>query len=758
MRSYALARDEDGADSLSATRSLAGAVERVTFHNPETGFCVLRVALPDAKEPATIVGQAPAVNPGEMVEATGAWVNDPSYGIQFRAETLQITAPTSPAGLERYLASGLIHGIGPVCARRLVDAFGEGVLDVIAREPAALRRVEGVGPWRAQRIVAAFAEQQAIREIVLFLHGHGLPAARAVRIYKTYGPAAVSAITADPYRLARDVRGIGFHQADRIAAALGIAASAPTRIRAGLVHTLVEALEDGHCGLPVDEAIARAEALLGVSGAPVADALAVERLAPDLVSDDIDDRPFLFLAGLHAQERAIASRLSDLALGVPPWGRAEPTADIAWAEARTGLAFGPSQREALRHALASREVVNTGGPGVGKTTLLDALLALLVDKGMNVALCAPTGRAAKRLSESTGLQASTIHRLLEIDALGGGFRRGPTHPLACDVLVVDEMSMVDIRLMHALLRALPEGAALVLVGDVDQLPSIGPGQVLADIIASGAVPVARLREVFRQGEGSRIVASAHAVNRGEAPDLARVPDSDFHFVPADDPEDGLRKVLALVTQRIPARFGLDPVADIQVLAPMNRGGLGVRALNLALQRALNPPGESAIERFGWTFGPGDKVMQIVNDHERDVFNGDIGVVTTLDHDTGALTVAFEGREVPYAFGELDELVLAYATTIHKAQGSEYPAVVIPLSMQHAPMLRRDLLYTALTRAKRLVVLVGSHEALALAVGRGRGGGRWSRLRGWLRDLLPSPEGERGRHADPAMSFRGSPQG
>jgi exodeoxyribonuclease V alpha subunit len=393
-----------------------------------------------------------------------------------------------------------------------------------------------------------------------------------------------------------------------------------------------------------------------------------------------------------------------------------------------GVKLAEGQREALRLALASKVLVITGGPGVGKTTLVRGLLHALQEREITVALCAPTGRAAKRLSESTGLEARTIHRLLEVDGFDNAFRRGPTRPLDCDLLVVDEVSMVDLRLMHALVRALPERAGLVLVGDVDQLPSIGPGQVLADVIASGAVPVVRLTEVFRQAAESRIVASAHRINRGETPDLEPVPDSDFYFVEAGDPEEGAHKLVTLVRERIPKRFGLDAVRDIQVLAPMNRGGLGVRSLNVTLQDALNPPGELRVQRFGSTFAPGDRVMQIQNNYEREVYNGDVGQVAAIDPEAETLTVAFEGREVAYTFGELDELVLAYATTIHKAQGSEYPAVVIPLSLDHAPMLRRNLLYTGVTRGQRLVVLLGQREALQRAIRDEGGRRRWSRLR------------------------------
>jgi exodeoxyribonuclease V alpha subunit len=625
----------------------------------------------------------------------------------------------------------MIRGIGPVYAKKLVAAFGEAVFDLIEREPDRLREVTGIGPKRAARIVAGWAEQKVIREIMLFLHSHGVGTSRAVRIYKTYGADAVRVVSDNPYRLARDIRGIGFRTADKIAAKLGIEPTAMVRVRAGVSFALAEAMEEGHCGLPEERLVALTRELLEVPEELVGTALGLELEAGDVVADTLEGQGCVFLAGLHRAEREIAERLRRLAAGAPPWPAIDSERAIPWVEAKTGLTLAESQREAVRLALRSKVLVITGGPGVGKTTLVNSILKIVAAKGPRIALCAPTGRAAKRLAESTGREATTVHRLLEADPKEGGFKRGEQNPIDCGLLVVDETSMVDVPLMRALLRALPEGAALLLVGDVDQLPSVGPGQVLADVIASGAVPVVRLTEVFRQAAGSRIVTSAHLINAGKMPDLEAREGSDFFFVDAPDPEIGVEKVLALVRERIPRRFGLDPVRDVQVLCPMNRGGLGARSLNIELQKALNPPGEVRVERFGWTFCPGDKVMQVVNDHERQVYNGDLGVIARMDMEEGELAVDFEGREVAYGFGELDELVLAYATTVHKSQGSEYPAVVVPLTTQHFPMLQRNLVYTGVTRGKRLVVLVGQKRALAIAVRGQQTRRRWSKLKEWL---------------------------
>jgi len=711
--------------------ALAGLVERVTFHNAETGFCVLRVKVRGRRDLATVVGHAALVSAGEFVSASGAWVNDRTHGPQFRAAFLKATAPTTLEGIEKYLGSGMIRGIGPVYAKKLVRAFGEAVFDLIEQEPGRLREVTGIGPVRAERIVAGWAEQKVIREIMLFLHSHGVGTSRAVRIYKTYGPDAVRVVSEDPYRLARDIRGIGFRTADRIAERLGIERTAMVRVRAGVSFALAEATGEGHCGLPEEQLVALTRELLEVPAELVGTALGLELEAGDVVADSLDGQRCVFLSGLHRAEREIAERLRRLAAGAPPWPMIEAERAIPWVEGQTGLALAESQKAAVRLALAAKALVVTGGPGVGKTTLVNSILKIVAAKGPGIALCAPTGRAAKRLAESTGREATTVHRLLEADPKEGGFKRGEQNPIDCDLLVVDETSMVDVPLMRALLRALPEGAALLLVGDVDQLPSVGPGQVLADVIASGAVPVVRLTEVFRQAAGSRIVTNAHLINQGKMPDLTAREGSDFFFVDAPDPEAGVEKVLALVRDRIPRRFGLDPVRDIQVLCPMNRGGLGARSLNIELQKALNPPGEVRVERFGWTFGPGDKVMQVTNDHERGVYNGDLGIVRRVDTEEGELVVDFEGREVAYGFGELDELVLAYATTVHKSQGSEYPAVVVPLTTQHFPMLQRNLVYTGVTRGKRLVVLVGQKKALAIAVRGQQTRRRWSKLKEWL---------------------------
>ena len=714
----------------TATEALAGLVERVTFHNPENGFCVLRVKARGQRDLVTVVGHAALISAGEFVQMSGAWVNDRNHGQQFRASFLKASPPTTLEGIERYLASGMIRGIGPVYAKRLVRGFGEAVFDLIEQQPERLREVSGIGAKRAARIIAGWAEQKVIREIMLFLHANGVGTSRAVRIYKTYGHDAVRVISENPYRLARDIRGIGFRTADQIAAKVGIEKTALVRIRAGISYALAEAMNEGHCGLPVEDLTALAATLLEVSDDLITTSLALELEAGDVVADLLEGRRCVFLAGLYRAEQTIAERLRVLASAEPAWPPIDAAKAIPWVERRTGLQLAASQREAVRIALSSKVLVITGGPGVGKTTLVNSILKILIAKQVRVALCAPTGRAAKRLSESTGLEAKTIHRLLETDPRTGEFRRTEEHALECDLLVVDEASMVDVLLMRSLLRAVPDAAALLIVGDVDQLPSVGPGQVLADIIASNVIAVVRLTEVFRQAAGSRVITNAHRINSGQMPELITNDRalSDFYFIDAAQPEEGIDRIIALVRDRIPKAFGLDAIRDVQVLCPMNRGGLGARSLNIELQKALNPPGESRVERFGWTFCPGDKVMQVENDYDREVYNGDLGIVQGIDLEEGELVVTFDGRDVSYGFGELDELVLAYATTIHKSQGSEYPAVVIPLVTQHYTMLARNLLYTGVTRGKRLVVLVGQRKALAIAVRNHGSRRRWAKLR------------------------------
>ena len=711
---------------------LAGLVERVTYHNLENGFCVLRAKARGHRDVVTVVGHAATIAAGEWITASGEWVNDRTHGQQFKARFLRTSPPTSADGIEKYLSSGMIRGVGPVYAKKLVRAFGEKVFDVIEATPDRLREVDGIGPVRAASILAAWAEQKAVREIMVFLHSHGVGTARAVRIFKTYGADAIQVMTENPYRLARDIRGIGFKTADAIAMKLGIEKTAMVRVRAGISYALTEAMDEGHCGLPTDELVPLAEKLLEVAGELVRTALELELTEGTVIADRVGDIPCVFLAGLHRAERTVAERLIRLANGTLPWPWIDADKALPWVEARIGLALAESQVAAVRLALISKVLVMTGGPGVGKTTIVKAVLRILAAKGVRLLLCAPTGRAAKRMTEATGFEAKTIHRLLEVDPRGGGFKRGDDNPLDCDLLVIDEASMVDVLLMQALMKAVPDKAAILIVGDIDQLPSVGPGQILADVISSGAVPVVRLTEVFRQAAQSRIIISAHRINQGSIPDL-RQPgtESDFYFVQADTPETAVARIIELVKTRIPKRFGLDPIRDIQVLCPMNRGGVGARSLNIELQAALNPAGDYKVERFGWTFAPGDKVMQIENDYDKDVYNGDIGTIDNVNANAGELVASFDGRSVTYGFGELDMLVPAYAVTIHKSQGSEYPAVVIPIMTQHYAMLQRNLLYTGVTRGKKLVVVVGQKKAVAIAVRNVSGRRRWSKLQEWL---------------------------
>jgi exodeoxyribonuclease V alpha subunit len=712
--------------------TIAGLVERVTFHNPETGFCVLRIKARGHRDLVTLVAATASIQPGEHVHASGRWDNNREHGLQFKADLLTITKPTTAEGIERYLGSGMIKGIGPVYAKKLVQAFGESVFEVIEQSPEKLQEIDGIGPVRAKKITSGWADQKAIREIMLFLQSNGISTARAVRIYKTYGIKAVSLMTENPYCLARDIRGIGFKTADEIAARLGIEKSSMIRARAGISYTLMEAISDGHCALPKENLLTLAEKLLGIPKDSLAEALALELRDGNVIADTIGGESCIFLPYLWHAEKIIAERLLTLSSGVSPWPAIDSAKAISWVENKLGIRLAESQGNAVTMALKAKVLVITGGPGVGKTTIVNTILKILMAKGAKVALAAPTGRAAKRLSESTALPAKTIHRLLECDPIGGNFKRSAEFPIECNLLVIDETSMVDVPLMASLMRAVPDNAAVIVVGDVDQLPSVGPGQVLTDIIASEIVPVARLTEIYRQAAASRIVTNAHRVNKGLMPELVRPKngDTDFYFIETTDPGDAVSKIVDLVKTRISRRFDLDPIRDIQVLCPMQRGGVGARSLNIELQKALNTQdtGQPRVERFGYTYRVGDKVMQTENDYDKDIFNGDIGFIAAIDPDSGEVEISFDERMVTYDFGELDEIMLCYATTIHKSQGSEYPAVVIPIMAQHYIMLERNLLYTGITRGKRLVVLVGEKKALGMAVQGKKDRRRWTKLR------------------------------
>ena len=721
---------------------LTGQIERIAFTNEENGFTIAKVMVPGRRDLVTVVGMLMAPKPGEILDMQGEWAHHPKFGEQFKVVEYRTRVPATVYGIRKYLGSGLIKGLGPVMAGRIVDKFGEETLEIIERDIQRLSEVAGIGKKRIGLIAGAWDAQRDIRNVMLFLQSHGVGSGYAAKIFKHYGSRSIAVVKENPYRLATDIFGIGFVIADQIAAKLGIAKDAGIRVEAGILYVLNQLSDEGHVYFPYEPLIVKSCEILAVERKAVVQSLGTLALNQKIVIEELnqsrdamqENHKAVFLSRLHLCETGIARGVKSLMDAPKSLRDIDSQKAIEWVQGRLAITLADKQIEAVRRALENKVMVITGGPGTGKTTIINAVLKIYSQLKARIMLAAPTGRAAKRMGETTGLEAKTIHRLLEYSLQKGGFQRNEDKPLDCDVLVIDEASMIDTILMYFLLRAVPPFATFILVGDVNQLPSVGAGNVLNDIIASDAVPVVTLDKIFRQAMTSNIIVNAHKINEGLLPSLntADSTDSrnDFYFIEQEDPEKVLEIILELSKKRIPRRFGLDPVDEIQVLTPMHRGVVGAGNLNQQLQAVLNP-GEGGITRGDRTFRLNDKVMQIRNNYDKEVFNGDIGRITSIAWEDREVMITFDGRRVPYDFGDLDEIVPAYAVSVHKSQGSEYPAVIIPIVTQHYILLQRNLLYTAVTRGKRLVVLVGSKKALAIGVSNNKTQRRYTRLQARL---------------------------
>jgi exodeoxyribonuclease V alpha subunit len=741
------ATPNEAAEGGRSPATLEGVVERLTYVNPENGYTVAKVQPNGKKYLVAVVGNLPSVNAGESVALSGRWDSHPTHGRQFVAENCRVVLPATVDGIRKYLGSGMIKGIGPKMAERIVDHFGADTLAVIDEQSDRLIEVPGLGPHRTGRIREAWREQRAIKEVMVFLADNGVSTSLAVKIYKRYGDSAIGVVKNDPYRLAREVHGIGFKTADKIAAQLGIPPDAPERIMGASLHLLWESSDDGHVFLPEDELVTKSVETLSGETVTIGEEKVREALERLLTTDSarrerIDERDVIYLTPYYHAEGGIVRRLSTLLRSPADCLASFKDVDFerafTWYTDRKGFALTEKQRAAVKMALTSKVSVMTGGPGVGKTATTQAIVAILKAKKGVPLLAAPTGRAAKRLAELTGESAQTLHRLLGV-RFGGEAGRNADNPLEGDLLIVDEASMLDTLLANTLLKAVPNDMHLLFVGDVDQLPSVGAGNVLRDIIGSGQVPVTALDQIFRQAQDSGIVTNAHRINKGETPVTRGLPD--FFFIPEDDAEKVAETVVSLARERLPRRYGLDPKRDIQVLPPMHGGAIGVSILNTKLQEALNPPGQGKIEKhFGSRlYREGDRIICIHNDYERQVFNGDGGWIERIDPIEQEATIRLDDeRKVTWGFSDLDDLAIAYAVTVHKSQGSEYRAVIIPLHTAHYMMLQRNLLYTAVTRAKELVVIVGSWRALAIALKSDRVAERYTSLAQRLRDELDPP--------------------
>jgi len=705
---------------------LEGQIERITYTNEENGFTIARVNVRGRKELVTVTGNLLAPTPGEMLFMQGEWVQHPRYGEQFKVAAHHSKIPATAYGIEKYLGSGLIKGIGPVMAERIVKRFGKKTLETIETDIEKLALIEGIGKKRVKMIQKAWEEQKDIRDVMLFLQSHDVSAGYAVRIFKRYGHRAIGVVKENPFRLATDIQGFGFVIADRIAEKIGFQKDSPARAEAGLLYALHQLSDDGHVYYPYDRLLEDCVELLQVDRDPIAEAVArlaaQDRIVIEDINESVDDyrinNKAVYLSRLHICETGIAERIKILTSTKGSIREIEAEKAVAWVQQQLDISLAKKQIEAIICALKHKAMVLTGGPGTGKTTIINGILKIFSKLNVKVLLTAPTGRAAKRMSEATDHAAMTIHRLLEYNFHQGGFQRNAKKPLDCHLLVMDESSMVDTVIMYHLLKAVPDKAVVILVGDVNQLPSVGAGSVLKDIIASGIVPVVALNEIFRQAKASRIIINAHKINNGKMPALetengSEIP-SDFYFIQQEDPEKVLRIILELTQNRIPRRFNLDPIDGIQVLSPMHKGIVGAENLNIELQNVLNP-GETGIMRGGTGFRINDKVMQIRNNYDKDVYNGDVGRIKNISPDGQEAVISFDKRDVVYDLSDLDEIMLAYAVSVHKSQGSEYPAVIVPVLTQHFILLQRNLLYTAVTRGKKLVVMVGTRKALAIGI-------------------------------------------
>ncbi|MDR1490443.1 MAG: ATP-dependent RecD-like DNA helicase [Desulfovibrio sp.] len=725
-----------------ALRTLRGTVDRVVFHNEENYWTVLRLKLQSLADPVTVVGEIPSPQPGAALSVTGVWVNDQRFGRQFKMTSFESLLPADIDGIMHYLGSGLIKGVGPRMAKRIVDKFGQDAFRVLDEEPELLTQIKGISRRKLEGIKTAWAEHRGLRDLIMFLQPHGISAAYAVRIFKEYGTGALGVVKENPYRLAMDIQGIGFVTADAIALKLGFDPGGSLRAEAGLLYLLRKLGDEGHVFFPLEELVHKCSDELRVETQTVREALRAlaeeQRVVIDELSEDLG-RPYfgVYLTRYYHYEKNIAHYLRRMLNSPKSVHFPDPEVLLAGVLSMLPLELADEQIKAARAALSDKLLVITGGPGTGKTTVINAIIKLYEKRGAKVLLAAPTGRAARRMAEATEKDAKTIHRLLEYSPREDGFARNEDHPLACGLLVIDEASMLDTMLTFHLAKALPLGSTLVLAGDVNQLPSVGPGNVLGDIMKSGAAKIVRLTEIFRQAAESDIIVNAHLINRGEVPPLRSnsSASSDFYFIRRDNPAEAADLIIELVRERIPNKFRFDPVDEIQVLSPMHKGATGVEELNVRLQAALNSR-EQCIKRGARSFYLGDKVMQTRNNYDKDVFNGDIGRIRLINEEDRELVVRYEDKNILYSYEELDEISMAYAVSVHKSQGSEYPAVVIPVLTEHYMLLQRNLLYTGVTRGKRLVVLVGSPRAMHMAVGNNRMHRRYS----WLDRRLGAEQG------------------